>query len=413
MREIKLALLAADVNFKVVKAFIANVTERAVGEEVLKSLTPAQQVIKIVNEELTELMGGGDSRVRFASKPPTVIMLCGLQGAGKTTHAAKLAHYFKKMDRRPLLVACDIYRPAAVEQLKIVGAAADVPVFTLDGEKPVRIATEAVRHAKTYGNDIVILDTAGRLHIDEPLMEELRQIKKAVSPDEILLVVDAMTGQDAVNVAESFDAQLDIDGVILTKFDGDTRGGAALSVKYITGKPIKFVGVGEKFTDLEPFHPDRMASRILGMADVMSLIEKAEQAFDEKQAQELEKKLQKNKFDLDDMLSQFSQLKKMGSIESVLGGLGIKKKDMDKVDIDAKRIDRQEAILRAMTPEERRKPELLNASRKRRIAAGSGTKVEEINRLLKSYEQTKSLLKRFNKNPKAFGGMGGMNGLGM
>ena len=340
-------------------------------------------------------------------------MLCGLQGAGKTTHAAKLAHYFKKMDRRPLLVACDIYRPAAVEQLKIVGAAADVPVFTLDGEKPVRIATEAVRHAKTYGNDIVILDTAGRLHIDEPLMEELRQIKKAVSPDEILLVVDAMTGQDAVNVAESFDAQLDIDGVILTKFDGDTRGGAALSVKYITGKPIKFVGVGEKFTDLEPFHPDRMASRILGMADVMSLIEKAEQAFDEKQAQELEKKLQKNKFDLDDMLSQFSQLKKMGSIESVLGGLGIKKKDMDKVDIDAKRIDRQEAILRAMTPEERRKPELLNASRKRRIAAGSGTKVEEINRLLKSYEQTKSLLKRFNKNPKAFGGMGGMNGLGM
>ena len=413
MREIKLALLAADVNFKVVKAFIANVTERAVGEEVLKSLTPAQQVIKIVNEELTELMGGGDSRVRFASKPPTVIMLCGLQGAGKTTHAAKLAHYFKKMDRRPLLVACDIYRPAAVEQLKMVGAAADVPVFTLDGEKPVRIATEAVRHAKTYGNDIVILDTAGRLHIDEPLMEELRQIKKAVSPDEILLVVDAMTGQDAVNVAESFDAQLDIDGVILTKFDGDTRGGAALSVKYITGKPIKFVGVGEKFTDLEPFHPDRMASRILGMADVMSLIEKAEQAFDEKQAQELEKKLQKNKFDLDDMLSQFSQLKKMGSIESVLGGLGIKKKDMDKVDIDAKRIDRQEAILRAMTPEERRKPELLNASRKRRIAAGSGTKVEEINRLLKSYEQTKSLLKRFNKNPKAFGGMGGMNGLGM
>ncbi len=413
MREIKLALLAADVNFKVVKAFIANVTERAVGEEVLKSLTPAQQVIKIVNEELTELMGGGDSRVRFASKPPTVIMLCGLQGAGKTTHAAKLAHYFKKLDRRPLLVACDIYRPAAVEQLKIVGAAAEVPVFSLDGEKPVKIAAEAVRHAKTYGNDIVILDTAGRLHIDEPLMAELKEIKKTVSPDEILLVVDAMTGQDAVNVAESFDAQLDIDGVILTKFDGDTRGGAALSVKYITGKPIKFVGVGEKFTDLEPFHPDRMASRILGMADVMSLIEKAEQAFDEKQAQQLEKKLQKNKFDLDDMLSQFSQLKKMGSIESVLGGLGVKKKDMDKVDIDAKRIDRQEAILRAMTPEERRRPELLNASRKRRIAAGSGTRVEEINRLLKSYEQTKALLKRFNKNPKAFGGMGGMNGLGM
>ena len=413
MREIKLALLAADVNFKVVKAFIANVTERAVGEEVLKSLTPAQQVIKIVNEELTELMGGGDSRVRFASKPPTVIMLCGLQGAGKTTHAAKLAHYFKKLDRRPLLVACDIYRPAAVEQLNIVGAAAEVPVFSLDGEKPVKIAAEAVRHAKTYGNDIVILDTAGRLHIDEPLMAELKEIKKTVSPDEILLVVDAMTGQDAVNVAESFDAQLDIDGVILTKFDGDTRGGAALSVKYITGKPIKFVGVGEKFTDLEPFHPDRMASRILGMADVMSLIEKAEQAFDEKQAQQLEKKLQKNKFDLDDMLSQFSQLKKMGSIESVLGGLGVKKKDMDKVDIDAKRIDRQEAILRAMTPEERRRPELLNASRKRRIAAGSGTRVEEINRLLKSYEQTKSLLKRFNKNPKAFGGMGGMNGLGM
>ena len=408
MREIKLALLAADVNFKVVKAFIANVTERAVGEEVLKSLTPAQQVIKIVNEELTELMGGGDSRVRFASKPPTVIMLCGLQGAGKTTHAAKLAHYFKKMDRRPLLVACDIYRPAAVEQLKIVGAAADVPVFTLDGEKPVRIATEAVRHAKTYGNDIVILDTAGRLHIDEPLMEELRQIKKAVSPDEILLVVDAMTGQDAVNVAESFDAQLDIDGVILTKFDGDTRGGAALSVKYITGKPIKFVGVGEKFTDLEPFHPDRMARRILGMGDVLSLIEKAQEDYDEQKAQELEKRLRKNQFTLEDFLEQMGQIRKMGGIGKLLGMMpGMNSRAMQNVNVEQSERDfvQMEAIIQSMTREERENPSILNASRRKRIAAGSGQPVSKINQLVKRYDETRKMMKSFTGK----GGAGRMN----
>ena len=414
MREVRMALLEADVNYKVAKDFCAKVSERAMGQEVMESLTPAQQVVKIVNEELVALMGGSEAaRLNIKNKGQTIIMLCGLQGNGKTTHAAKLAKYFIKQGRRPMLVACDIYRPAAIDQLQVVGKQAGAPVFTLPGAKPPEIAKKALAHAKDYGNDIVILDTAGRLQIDDVLMQELVDIKEAVPVDETLLVVDAMAGQDAVNVAKTFNEKVSIDGIILTKTDGDTRGGAALSVLAVTGKPIKFQGTGEKLDDLDVFHPDRMASRILGMADVMSLIEKAEQAFDEKQAQQLEKKLQKNKFDLDDMLSQFSQLKKMGSIESVLGGLGVKKKDMDKVDIDAKRIDRQEAILRAMTPEERRRPELLNASRKRRIAAGSGTRVEEINRLLKSYEQTKALLKRFNKNPKAFGGMGGMNGLGM
>ncbi len=419
-REIKLALLAADVNFKVVKEFINRITERAVGEEVLKSLTPAQQVIKIVHEELTEIMGGenpNDERIKFSSKPPTIVMLCGLQGAGKTTHAAKLAYYFKKMSKRPLLVACDIYRPAAIDQLKVVGAKAEVPVFTLDGAKPVKIATEAIKHAKTFGNDLVILDTAGRLHIDEELMGELKDIKKAVTPNEILLVIDSMTGQDAVNVAKSFNEQLEIDGVILTKLDGDTRGGAAMSVKFITGKPIKFTGVGEKLDELEPFHPDRMANRILGMGDMMSLIEKAQETYDAKQAEKLEKKLQKNKFDLNDLMDQYEQMTKMGSLEKIMGSMGIKQSDMDKADVDNQKIIRQLAILRSMTYAERENPNLLNASRRRRIAAGSGTKVEEVNRVIKTYDQMKNLLKRFNKNPKAMqsmlGGMGGgMGGFG-
>ena len=420
-REIKLALLAADVNFKVVKEFINRITERAVGEEVLKSLTPAQQVIKIVHEELAEIMGGenpNDERIKFSSKPPTVVMLCGLQGAGKTTHAAKLATYFKKMDKRPLLVACDIYRPAAIDQLKVVGAKAEVPVFTLDGAKPVKIATEAVKHAKTYGNDLVILDTAGRLHIDEDLMQELQDIKKAVSPNEILLVIDSMTGQDAVNVAKSFNEQLEIDGVILTKLDGDTRGGAAMSVKFITGKPIKFTGVGEKLDELEPFHPDRMANRILGMGDMMSLIEKAQETYDAKQAEKLEKKLQKNKFDLNDLMDQYEQMTKMGSLEKIMGSMGIKQSDMDKADVDNQKIIRQLAILRSMTYAERENPNLLNASRRRRIASGSGTKVEEVNRVIKTYDQMKVVLKRLNKNPKAMqnmlGGLGGnMGGFGL
>ena len=337
----------------------------------------------------------------MASQPPTIVMLVGLQGAGKTTNGAKLAGLFKKQNKNPLLVACDIYRPAAVEQLKIVGAAADVPVFTLDGEKPVRIATEAVRHAKTYGNDIVILDTAGRLHIDEPLMEELRQIKKAVSPDEILLVVDAMTGQDAVNVAESFDAQLDIDGVILTKFDGDTRGGAALSVKAVTGKPIKFSGTGEKLTDIEPFHPDRMASRILGMGDVLTLIEKAQTAFDEKKALELEAKLRKDEFTLEDYLDQFEQMKNMGSMQDILGMIpGMDASKLGNVEIDEKQMARTQAIIRAMTPQERRRPDILNASRRKRIARGSGTSIQEVNRLLNQYEASRKMMKQLTNMGK-------------
>jgi signal recognition particle subunit SRP54 len=396
------------------KEFINRITERAVGEEVLKSLTPAQQVIKIVHEELALIMGGenpNEGRVKFSSKPPTIIMLCGLQGAGKTTHAAKLAAYFKKMDKRPLLVACDIYRPAAIDQLKVVGEKAQVPVFSLEGAKPVKIAKEAIKHAKTYGNDLVILDTAGRLHIDEELMDELKDIKKTVEPQEILLVIDSMTGQDAVNVAKSFNEQLEIDGVILTKLDGDTRGGAAMSVRYITGKPIKFTGVGEKLDELEPFYPDRMANRILGMGDVMSLIEKAQETYDAKQAEKLEKKLQKNKFDLNDLMDQYEQMTKMGSLEKIMGSIGIKKEDMDKADVDNQKIVRQLAILRSMTYAERENPNLLNASRRRRIAAGSGTKVEEVNRVIKTYDQMKVMLKRFNKNPKAMqnmlGGMGG------
>lgn len=413
LREIKLALLGADVNFKVVKAFVESVRARAVGEEVTASLTPAQQVIKIVHEELCRLMGEGEVKLNLASKPPTVILLCGLQGAGKTTHAAKLGYYCKTtLGRRPLLVACDVYRPAAVDQLKIVGETAGVPVYSHEGADPVAIAREGVEHAKKFGNDIVILDTAGRLHVDAALMEELTRIKEATHPQEILLVVDAMTGQDAVHVAQSFHEQLGVTGVILTKFDGDTRGGAAMSVRYITGAPVKFVGVGETVKDLELFYPDRMASRILGMGDMLSLIEKAEAAYEEEEAKKLEEKLRKNAFDLEDYYGQLAQMKKMGGVGAILGNMGVKQKDIEKAQIDEKMFERQKAIILSMTPQERRKPDLLAASRKRRIAAGAGVEVSEVNRLLKNYEQTRMMIKKLNKNPKAFGNLGGFGNLG-
>lgn len=413
LREIKLALLGADVNFKVVKAFVESVRARAVGEEVTASLTPAQQVIKIVHEELCRLMGEGEVKLNLASKPPTVILLCGLQGAGKTTHAAKLGYYCKTtLGRRPLLVACDVYRPAAVDQLKIVGETAGVPVYSHEGADPVAIAREGVEHAKKFGNDIVILDTAGRLHVDAALMEELSRIKEATHPQEILLVVDAMTGQDAVHVAQSFHEQLGVTGVILTKFDGDTRGGAAMSVRYITGAPVKFVGVGETVKDLELFYPDRMASRILGMGDMLSLIEKAEAAYEEEEAKKLEEKLRKNAFDLEDYYGQLAQMKKMGGVGAILGNMGVKQKDIEKAQIDEKMFERQKAIILSMTPQERRKPDLLAASRKRRIAAGAGVEVCEVNRLLKNYEQTRMMIKKLNKNPKAFGNLGGFGNLG-
>lgn len=413
LREIKLALLGADVNFKVVKAFVESVRARAVGEEVTASLTPAQQVIKIVHEELCRLMGEGEVKLNLASKPPTVILLCGLQGAGKTTHAAKLGYYCKTtLGRRPLLVACDVYRPAAVDQLKIVGETAGVPVYSHEGADPVAIAREGVEHAKKFGNDIVILDTAGRLHVDAALMDELSRIKEATHPQEILLVVDAMTGQDAVHVAQSFHEQLGVTGVILTKFDGDTRGGAAMSVRYITGAPVKFVGVGETVKDLELFYPDRMASRILGMGDMLSLIEKAEAAYEEEEAKKLEEKLRKNAFDLEDYYGQLAQMKKMGGVGAILGNMGVKQKDIEKAQIDEKMFERQKAIILSMTPQERRKPDLLAASRKRRIAAGAGVEVSEVNRLLKNYEQTRMMIKKLNKNPKAFGNLSGFGNLG-
>lgn len=397
MREIKLALLEADVNFKVVKDFIKKVTERAVGASVLESLVPAQQIVKIVNEELTALMGGSNSKLNISSKPPTVVVMCGLQGSGKTTQAAKLAKLYKKQGKSPLLVACDIYRPAAIKQLQVVGEQVGVPVFERGTENPVKTAKEAIKFATKYGHDLIFIDTAGRLHIDEELMDELRDIKEAVGPTEILLVVDAMTGQDAVNVAESFNNLLDITGVVLTKMDGDTRGGAALSVRYVTGKPIKFVGVGEKLDEIEPFHPDRMASRILGMGDVLSLIEKAEQAFDEKKSAELERKFREQSFTLEDFLDQLGQLKNMGSIESLLGMMpGINPSQLSNAKIDEKAMTKTEAIILSMTPRERTHPDILNSSRKKRIAVGSGTSVEEINRLLKQYEQTKKLMKQFS-----------------
>ena len=401
MREIKLALLEADVNFKVVKDFINTVSERAVGTEVLESLLPAQQIVKIVNEELTKLMGGSQSKLTIASKPPTVVMMVGLQGAGKTTHAGKLAGMYKKQGKHPLLVACDIYRPAAIKQLEIVGEKLGIPVFSLGNQvSPVKIAEEGLKYAQQKGYDMVFIDTAGRLHIDEELMQELKDIKAKVEPTEILLTIDAMIGQDAVNVAKTFNELLDITGVILTKLDGDTRGGAALSVKHVTGKPIKFVGVGEKLDAIEPFYPDRMASRILGMGDVLSLIEKAEQAYDDKKAQELEKKIREATFTLDDYLDQFAQIKNMGSLDQLMGMMpGMKPGALKDAKIDEKALARTEAIIKSMTRLEREKPEILNASRKKRIAAGSGTSVEEVNKLLKQFEQTRKLMKQFS-NPK-------------
>ena len=398
MREIKLALLEADVNFKVVRDFIKKVTERAVGTEVLQSLLPAQQIVKIVNEELTALMGGEGERIKLASRPPTIVMMVGLQGAGKTTHCGKLAGMFKKQGRRPLLVACDVYRPAAVKQLQVVGEQLEIPVFSMGTDvSPVKIAKAGVEHAKQHGHDVVFIDTAGRLHIDEKMMEELKDIKNELEPQEILLVVDAMLGQDAVNVAESFNSLLDITGVVLTKLDGDTRGGAALSVRYVTGKPIKYVGVGEKLDAIEPFHPDRMASRILGMGDVLSLIEKAEQAYDEKQAEELERKMRTSTFDLEDFLDQFRQIKKLGPMKDILANLpGIDASKLQNAQIDEKAIDRTEAIILSMTPAERHKPSIITPPRKRRIAAGSGTKVEDVNRLLKQFEQTCKMMKEMS-----------------
>ena len=400
MREVRLALLEADVNYRVVKDFVKGVSERAVGVEVLESLTPAQQVIKIVNDELCKLMGNENARIHFPSKPPCIVMMCGLQGSGKTTHSAKLAKYFKGQGHRPLLVACDVYRPAAIDQLKVVGAQVEVPVFELGQINPVEIAQKAVAHAKDHGNDLVILDTAGRLHIDEELMEELQNIKSTVEPTEILLVVDSMTGQDAVNVAESFDGALGIDGVILTKLDGDTRGGAALSVLAVTGKPVKFAGIGEKMEDLEPFHPERMASRILGMGDVLTLIEKAQVTMDEKKTGEMIQKLKENSFDMNDLLDQMRQIKKMGPLKqvmSMLPGVGDKLKD---VDVDDRQLVRIEAMITSMTDEERSNPKIINPSRKKRIASGSGMKVEAVNRLLKQFEMMQKMMKQFGGGGK-------------
>lgn len=403
MREVRMALLEADVNYKVAKNFTDNIIERAIGGKVMESLTPAQMVIKIVNEELTSLMGSDQTRLNISSKSPTVIMLCGLQGSGKTTHAAKLALMMKKQGRRPLLVACDVYRPAAIKQLEILGSQVGVHVFEMGTESPVKISQSAISYAKDHGCDIVILDTAGRLHIDEELMNELKNIKSAVNPQEILLVVDAMTGQDAVNVASSFDNLLDITGVILTKLDGDTRGGAALSVKAITGKPIKFIGTGEKMANLEEFHPDRMASRILGMGDVLTLIEDAEANFDKAQAERMAQKLEKNTFDLEDLKDQMMQVKKMGPLKSILSKLPGVEKQLNGIEIDDRIIDRMCAIILSMTPSERKKPSIINPQRKKRIAAGSGLKVEDVNKLLKQFEQMQKVMKKFGgKNKKKF-----------
>ncbi len=418
MREVRLALLEADVNYKVAKEFVQKVTEKAVGEQVLTSLTPAQQVIKIVNEEMTALMGSTHTRINLSSKIPTVILMCGLQGSGKTTHSAKLAYMFKSQGKRPLLVACDVYRPAAIDQLKVVGAKAGVPVFEMGQGNPLEICKKALSHAHDYGNDIVIIDTAGRLHIDAQLMDELRAIRDLVHPNETLLVIDSMTGQDAVNVAQSFDQELGVDGIILTKLDGDTRGGAALSVKAATGKPIKFAGTGEKIGDLEPFYPDRMASRILGMGDVMTLIEKATTQMDAQAAVSTAKKMKEGRLDFNDLLEQMGQMKKMGSFSSLLEmipGVGGKVSEKD-AEEGERQMKRTESIILSMTPAERSKPSLINPSRKRRIAAGSGTRVEDVNRLLKQLEQTQKLMKQFGPGKKRRGRMpfgGGMPGLPM
>ena len=415
MREVKLALLEADVNFKVVKDFIKKVQERCVGQEVMESLTPAQHVIKIVNEELTALMGDVQSKVMISSKPPTIIMMVGLQGAGKTTTSGKIGNYFKKQGKRPLLVACDVYRPAAIKQLQVVGEKLDIPVFNMgDKESPVNIAKAGLSHAMKNNNDLVIIDTAGRLHIDENLMDELKSIKAEIKPHEILLVVDSMTGQDAVNVSQSFDEALGLDGVVLTKLDGDTRGGAALSIRAVTQKPIKFIGMGEKLDDLEPFYPDRMASRILGMGDVLSLIEKAQDAIDMEKAKELENKIKKQEFDFEDFLAQMEQIEKMGPLDKIIGmipGMSSMKDQLGDVDLNGKEMKRTKAIIQSMTLEERRRPEILNASRKRRIAKGSGTSVQDINRLVKQFTEMKKMMKMFMGNQKGikkrnpFGGL--------
>lgn len=399
MREVRMALLEADVNYKVVKDFVAKVKERAIGQEVLESLSPGQQVVKIVNDEMVNLMGTVSSKINISSKPPTVILLVGLQGAGKTTHGAKLANMLKKQGKHPLLVACDIYRPAAIKQLQVLGEQIKVPVFSQGQENPVKIAQSSIQHALSNGQDVVIIDTAGRLHINEELMGELRDIKASVKPHEILLVVDSMTGQDAVNVAESFHQELGVDGVILTKLDGDTRGGAALSIKAVTGCPIKFAGIGEKMDALEAFYPDRMASRILGMGDVLTLIEKAQSAFDEKQAREMEQKLRKNEFTLDDFLDQMQQIKKMGSLSSILEMIPGVGKQLKDVQINEKDMAHVEAIIHSMTAEERRKPALIKESRKRRIAKGSGTNIQEVGRLLKQFEQMQKMMKQFAGAP--------------
>ena len=418
MREVRMALLEADVSYKVVKDFVAKVTERAVGSQVMNSLTPAQQVIDIVHEELRNLMGNTTSKIDFPSKPPCVIMMCGLQGAGKTTHAAKLAKYLKGQNRRPMLVACDVYRPAAIDQLKIVGEKAETKVFEMGQINPVKIADESIKYAKDNGYDVVILDTAGRLHIDEELMNELKEIEAHTHPNEILLVVDSMTGQDAVNVAKSFNEALEISGVILTKLDGDTRGGAALSVLAVTGKPVKFAGVGEKIDDLEQFHPDRMADRILGMGDMLSLIEKAKQTVDEKETMRLAKKMQANKFDMNDLLAQFAQIEKMGSISNIMKMLPGAAGKIKEEDIDEKKIPRTKAIIYSMTAKEREKPGIIDAKRKRRIAAGSGTKVEDVNALLKQFDMMQKMMKQMNgkggrKMMAKLQSMGGMGGFGM
>lgn len=412
MRDVRVALLEADVNFKVVKDFIKKVKERAVGQEVLESLTPGQHVIKIVNDELTELLGGTQSKINISSKPPTVVMLVGLQGAGKTTTAGKLANLLKKQGRRPLLVAGDVYRPAAIKQLQVLGEQLSIPVYSLgDKTNPVDIAKGAMEHARSFNNDLIIIDTAGRLHINEELMEELQNVKGAVHPHEILFVMDATTGQDAVNVAKSFNEQLGIDGVIITKLDGDTRGGGALSVKAVTGKPIKFAGVGEKLDALEPFHPDRIASRILGMGDVLSLIEKAQSSIDADKAMELQRKIRTQEYSLQDFLDQMEQIKKMGSLEQILGmipGLGKMKQLKDiKGAVDEKEMVHMKAIIQSMTQKERSDPKIIKDSRKKRIAKGSGTKVSEVNRLLKQFEETKKMMKQFSgmeKNLKKGGG---------
>ena len=400
MREVRLALLEADVNYKVAKDFTATVTEKCVGERVMESLTPGQMVVKVVNEELTALMGGEHARLNTSAKLPTVILMCGLQGSGKTTQAGKLALMLKKQGHRPLLMAGDIYRPAAIDQLKILGEKIGVPVFEKGTQKPEITVKQALSHARDHGNDYLIVDTAGRLHIDEDLMAELKRVADVAQPDEIMLVVDAMTGQDAVNVAKAFNDLLEIDSVLLTKLDGDTRGGAALSVRAVTGKPIKFVGTGEKLEDLEEFHPGRMASRILGMGDVLSLIEKAEAALDEKKAEEMAQRLSENTFDLNDLMEQFQQVKKMGPLKQVLSMVPGMDRELRDVDVDDRVLLRTESILYSMTDKERRRPDILNASRKRRIAAGSGVKVEDVNRLLKQYEQMKKMFKQMNAGGK-------------